>query len=355
MSIISLELPRNSIVSIDDNFLRPTRNNSTTSLTSLNPLTSPNDTVKDNYASHRLSKIRPKTTSVVMSDDDSESENIASRFKWRRRSSDKVLKPTFLSSLKKDFKFKYDGHWVPKVSSAPPASKPLEDPTPLPLSLTTEVSTYPPHLHHHHNQHMLPTSHLHNIQHAPDLDLETQSTSTRPLAAGKKLRTSSITQSIFLKKRLLLSKDIQLELLGAHNLLMAGTSPALANEETRFPALLLPLPLRGHPSNHILLHSQEHPFPLSSSSSHPQRLSSPSPPLAGTSLLTLPTSPPKDAAAIRDQNKLITELNRKWNKAFFDEEKRLLDVNSRNPTDLSRKRVRSELVSSNDSYTTSSR
>lgn len=352
MSINSLELPRNSIVSIDDNFLRATRNNSSASLTSLAPLVSPNETTKDNYVSHRLSKFRPKNSSAVMSDDDSESENTPSRFKWRRSSSDKVLKPTFLSSLKKDFKFRYDNHCTPKVSSAHPSSKGLDDSIPSPLSLTTDASSYPTHHHHHH--HMSPTSHLHHLQHAPDSELDPLPMPPRPIGSGKKMRTSSITQSIFLKKRLLLSKDIQLELLGTHNQLPSGTYASLLNEDAKFPGFVVPMPLRGLTHNYTLLHNSEHCTPLSLPTSLPHQLNSPSPPLAGSSSSTQPTSPPTEDSALRQQNKLITELNKKWNKAFFDEEKRLAEVSSRSQSGPSKKRVRSELVSSNDSYTTSS-
>ncbi|SGZ58969.1 CIC11C00000001990 [Sungouiella intermedia] len=342
MSIISLELPRNSIVSIDDNFLRPTRNNSSASLTSLAPLVSPNDT-KDTYASHRMSKIWPKNNSAILSDDDSESETTSSRFKWRRRSSDKILKPPFLSSLKKDFKFKYDNHSVPKVSSAPPLStKPLDDSTPSPLSMAHEGSSF--HTHHHlHHGHLTNPSHLHHLQHFSEPDLDALQVSTR--AGGKKLRNSSITQSIFLKKRLLLSKDIQFELLGPQ---LAGVSGSVMNEETRFPGVLMPMPLRGAVHNYLLL---PEPTTLTPPTSAPMH-TSPSPPLAGSSLSVSQSSPPREPQLLRQQNKLITELNRKWNRAFYEEDKRLADFNSRTQPGRSKKRVRSELVSSNDSFTT---
>lgn len=354
MSIISLELPSNSIVSLDDNFLRPTRNNSTASLSSLAPHVSPNDTVKDNYASHRISKFRLKNASSVMSDEESEPESVVSRFKWRRRSSDKVLKPTFLSSLKKDFKFKYDNHLVSKVSSSAPPARSIDDSTPSPLSLTTDASIYPGQ-HHPHNSHISQVGHHlspHNFQ---DTDNDIHPSSARSLASGKKLRTSSITQSIFLKKRLLLSKDIQLELLGGHNAATSNTSASLHHEDSKFPALLLPTPLRGLIHNYLQLHFSE-PHALSSPSTPlTQHTKSPSPPAAfSPPSVSQPTSPPREKSALRQQNKLISELNRKWNRAFFDEMKKPTDV--RGPLELlSKKRMRSELVSSNDSYTTSSR
>lgn len=352
MSIISLELPRNSIVSIDDNFLRPARNDSSASLTSLVPLVSPNES-KDSYVSHRMSKIRPKTNNVVYSDDDSESELLMSRFKWRRRSSDKILKPTFLSSLKKDFKFKYDNHLVPKVSSAPPTTKALEDSTPSPLSLANEGAGLHTPNHNLHHVHLANPSHLHHQQHYPDPDLDPLPVSSR--TAGKKQRNSSITQSIFLKKRLLLSKDIQLELLGPHSQLL-GTSASMANEETRFPGVLLPTPLRGLLHRYLLL---PEPPALAPSTMHAPPTSlpvrrSPSPPMAGFPLLSLQSAPSREALLLRQQNKLISELNRKWNRAFYEEDKRLAELNSRAQSLHSRKRVRSELVSSTDSNTAGS-
>lgn len=350
MSIISLELPRNSIVSIDDNFLRPMRNDSTASLTSLVPHVSPNEP-KDSYASHRMSKIRPKTNSAVYSDDDSESELLSSRFRWRRRSSDKVLKPAFLSNLKKDFKFKYDNHLIPKVTTAPPTIKPLEDSTPSPLSMAHEGSAlHTPHHHLHHvhfansshhasSNHNANPSHLH---HLPDPDLDALPASAR--AAGKKQRNSSITQSIFLKKRLLLSKDIQLELLGPHSQL-SQASASMVNEDTKFPGVLLPIPLRGLLHHYLLLPEPPALAPPTSLPLH----RSPSPPFPGTSLSVPQPSPSREVPLLRQQNKLISELNRKWNRAFYEEEKRLADLGSKRQPDRSKKRVRSELVSSSDS------
>lgn len=329
MSIISLELPSNSIVLIDDNFLRPTRNNSTASLASLAPHVSPNDivkdTVKDNYASHRMSKFRLKNASAVMSDEESESENVVLRFKWRRRSSDKVSKPTFLLSLKKDFKFKYDNHLVLKVA----LGLKLEDLTPSPLSLSTDA----------------PQS-AHLPVHYHDPDAEAVPTSSRAIL-GKKLRTSSITQLMFMKKRLLLSKDIQLELLGAHNA-TTSSSASLPHEDSKFPAILLPTPLRTLIHNYLQLQLHDPP----SHSAPLPHVKSPSPIAISPPTISQPNSPPRDNSALRQQNKLISELNRKWNKAFFDEMKKPIDL--RGQTEL-KKRMRSELVSSNDSYTASSR
>lgn len=323
MSIISLESPRNSIVSIDDNFLRPTRNNSNTSLNSYTAL-SPNDSnMKDNYVIGNR-KLRPKTSSAVFSDEDSELEiHISgySRAQWRRRSSDKIQKPTFLTSLKKDFKFKYDNYLKPKV--VPPASKFVEDVTPSPLSLSIDGSGLP--LHHNHNVHLHTSTGL-NPQ-LPEVEPDNSTVPARK--AGKKLRTSSITQSIFLKKRMLLSKDIQLELLQTHG---PPLSPTLPSADTRFPSFLQPPPLRGLIHNFLSLHGNEDAPQL------PPSRNSPSPPL----LYNVQSEP-----SFRQQNKLIYELNRKWNKAVFDDKRELAKMEG--VTSPSRKRERSELISSTDS------
>lgn len=331
MSIISLESPRNSIVSLEDNFLRPTRNNSTNSLASLSAL-SPFDS-KDTFVIGR--KVKSKASSAVFSDEDSELELQISvqRAKWRRRSSEKIQKPSFLASLKKDFKFKYDNHLKPK--SVPPNAKFMEDGTPSPLSIATDGSGLPLHRNHQsqllHHTSMSLTSMSHtpmSAYHNPgELDYELPAPQRAP---GKKLRTSSITQSIFMKKRMLLSKDIQLELLLSH-------SPAVSpptHSDARFPVILQPLPLRGQIHNLLSLHRND-----DAPQSPPMR-SSPSPPP-----LQIPSEP-----SVRQQNKLIYELNRKWNKAVFD-------TNDRKDKDLatvvgspSRKRERSELVSSSDSF-----
>lgn len=88
LSIASMESPRNSIVSIDE-FRLPTRNNSTTSLSELN--IKPKD--KDRLINTRLKN--NINTTVLFSDEDSETERPA-----RRRSKSN-------SFLKKDFKIKF--------------------------------------------------------------------------------------------------------------------------------------------------------------------------------------------------------------------------------------------------------
>lgn len=301
MSIISLGLPRNSIVSIDDFFLRPTRNNSSASLTLLAPVSLPSELNRDHYVINRH-KVR-KNASAIVSDEDSEGECHTSRLRWRRRLSDKVQKPSFLSSLKKDFKFKYD-HSSPKVAPAPPVARAVDDLVALPLLLALDAAE-------------------------SAFDEELPHTKT----LGKKLRTSSMSQSMFFKKKLLLSKDIQLELRSGYA--SSPTASPAVNVDTRFPfpTLSLPLPTRG--TNNYLSDS-------ATSQSCPPR-TSPSPPLAAPQVV-LPTShstPPTSDHSVKRQNKLIYELNQKWNRAMFP----AVDLGKSPPR---KKRGRSELVSSND-------
>lgn len=352
MSIISLELRRNSIISVDDSLLRPTRNNSTASLSSLAPVTSPNDPVKDNFTlPTRVGKSRAKTSSAVLSDEDSESEIFISRFRWRRRSSEKNP-PNFLSNLKRDFKFKYD-----RVSEPPkPSSKLLDDPAPSPLSLNSDLPL--PQLSMH-----LPSTNIHNSSSSPHTlhvslsapnipstafpqpssspltashSLLTEiEADIPPLTQGKKVRTSSISQSIFLKRRLLLSKDIQLELIANHGSPMV--SPTSLNSDTRFPT--------GSGSN---AHLHNPPHGNTTTSSTVASMSA-SPNVEETpELVSSPPHVPASDHSVRSQNKLIYELNRKWNKAVFDS----CSPERRNPLVLgagsTRKRSRSALTSSTD-------
>lgn len=374
MSIISLGLPRNSIVSIDDNFLRPTRNNSTSSLVSLGQVSGSNvttnsntnfpatgpapDSIKDFVLVNRLQKMRQKNSSAILLDEDSETEIAASRFRWRRRSSDKIQKPPPLSALKKDFKFKYD-HYLKLKSQPPPVPPPtrlLDDSTPSPHS-PADIQ--------------LPTQALAPIS-VPTSPAST-SLDDSSRSSVKKLRNSSITQLMFLKKRLLMSKDFQLEL-HPHAVPMLGA-------DTNFPGppphhhvhFQHPMPreasrAHSHPihshahflNSHLNLHlvnSHHSPLPNPHSQGH-------SPSLSPQPLHTMPSVHPSDllpssgfspplqsppleneGTTIRRQNILISQLNRKWNKATQGEAKTDRDVSAH----LNRKRCRSDLASSTDS------
>ncbi|KAF3990906.1 hypothetical protein FT663_02979 [Candidozyma haemuli var. vulneris] len=386
MSIISLESPRNSIISVDDNFLRPTRNNSNASLSSMG-VASPNETPKDNYIIAHRHKLRHKNnTSVIVSDEDSESEiQISSnKGRWRRNSGEKASRVSSLQSFKKDYKFKFDKKKPKANTSNPHAQGPavsfslpgtsssvtgLEDPVSSPLSLGSDASfhshlptvplQHPPHSQHsHHQQHSIHHSHQNNHQsppppHSPST-LWTQHSAQKPTSQSpgsqspddlesqghlrtpsKKVRNSSITQSMFLKRRMLLSKDLQLELLESNN---SPNSPTnVMSSDTKFPSQVSPHPYRPSPN---LVDDSVSP----SQTFNPLRtLRSPSPPLQSF----LPEEP-----SMRSQNKLITELNRKWNKAVLDSTDKRTEL--KEPVmaapSSSRKRDRSESVSSTDSH-----
>lgn len=365
MSIVSLELPRNSIVSVEDILLRRVCNSSTTSLTSLAPVTSPTDPKEHYTISNRMHKPRAKTSSAVFSDEDSESEMSISRFRWRRRSSEKSL-TNFLPNLKRDFKFRYGGAFgLPKTS----ASKPADDVVPSPLSFSGDL-----HLHNTHHAPLLPnpihsspppmdchlaSPHLH---HLPNLHSTTNSVPPHPLnssinsipakadpevarpsVSGKKVRTSSITQSMILKRRLLLSKDIQHELVSSHGSPLV-TPTSLINSESRFPSISTPSsvsrPLhtltRSDSSSTVILPALPNP------ADHAKHITLGRPPL---DMLQIPV----DSGSVKTQNKLIYELNRKWNKTFFDAKSPEERDQAGDTQKSSRKRNRSALISSMES------
>lgn len=372
MSIISLELPRNLIISVDDNFLRPTRNNSTASLSSMG-VTLPNEAAKDNYIITHRHKLRPKlNTSVVLLDEDSELELQIGKSRWRRNSSEKRV--SSLPSVNKDYKFKFDkkkpkpvaqsatSHPQPGVSfSLPALASGIDDPVSLPLSLyeasfpsVNSVLQQPSHHTPQHTQPLHFTQHQNNHHQYPPPQLpsavwpqgpqKSQSPGSMSPEDGeglgqlrtpsKKVRSSSISQSMFLKRRMLLLKDLQLELLELNT---APSSPLnLMSSDTKFPTPSLPRPERPCPSaNDNILSPPQTLSPL-------RALRSPSPPLQSF----LP-----EEASTRLQNKLITELNRKWNKAVLDStEKRQELKDPLMTSSSSRKRDRSELVSSTDSH-----
>lgn len=331
MSIVSLGSPRNSIISVDDFLLRPTRNNSTASLALLGPAASP-DVLRDSPAG-RVFKSKPKSTSAILSDEEfSESEHTFLRLgSQRRRSSDKKQKPTFLSNFKKNFRFKHDSKPAdPLRPRAPSLSTKFDDNTPSPLSLANETGLF--------------------------LDDDAHR------SAPKKLRSSSITQSILLKKRILLSKDIQMELLSNHP---PGQTFPSSSSDTKypFPPHVPPpgSPNRGLIHNFLSVHDLDGPAPGTHVA--PQ-LRSVSPPLSVTSprppspLQSSMSSVPYNEQTAQQQNKLIHELNRKWNKSmyapthvdFLLPADALLDTDIRGH--LPRKRARSDLASSTSSLTT---
>lgn len=378
MSIISLELPRNSIVSIDDNYIRPTRNNSTASLSSMGPATaaaSPSEPPKENYVISNRHKMRSKntTSSAIVSDEDSELElyMVHGKVKWRRNSNEKAQRVLLLSSVKKDFKFRFEkkkaaGQLASSTPTLTSIASQLEDSMPSPHSSFSHDGFLLPHLHHHNHNHHLPAppplpQHaipLHpspqHINQSPPLQPHLPSTlwtqhnahkhsqspgSLSPeesdvSASRKKARSSSITQTMFLKRRMLLSKDLQLELLESS--LSPNSISNTLNSDTKFPSPSLQY---SRKPNHII---GDEPISPQLSLNPLRALRSPSPPPPGFHSL--------EVSSIRLQNKLITELNRKWNKATMEMTEKRLDLKDPTTASPSKKRDRSELVSSTDSY-----
>ncbi|RLV82752.1 hypothetical protein JA9_003888 [Meyerozyma sp. JA9] len=176
-SVVSLDSPRNSIISLDD--VRPlTRNNSTTSLTS----------ITNNKEPTVLSRGKIKfkghfSTSAVFSDEDSEidkpttlpacgSQSLAKKIRRRKDSFESRPDP-----IKRDFQFQFSNPPIRSVTKSPIPPKAefkQDDNTPSPLSLLPNDSSAP----------------------------------------SKKVKSSktNVSQSLLLKKKIY-SKDIQLELI----------------------------------------------------------------------------------------------------------------------------------------------
>lgn len=348
MSLVSLESPRNSIVSIDDFFIRPTRNNSSSSLASLGGAGSPKETPKDGPTfSSRLPKGKFKASCVILSDEEIlESEHHSFRFLGKRRKSgDKVPKPTFLSSLKNDFKFKYDHDCKQKLptssmnTASALGSRLVEEGLPSPLSLSIEGS----------NQAVNPLNTLEEEIPAPHV---------RAPISGKKIRSSSMTQSMFLKKKFLLSKDLQLEFLSGHSNSLPSSNATVPETKFPFPSVLLPKPNRDLIHNFFSSQGNEstspqHLLPVPSSNPHLLNLNV----LLRTSSSTPRPISPSSISSNQssdlpvDQNALLSKLNRKWNRSAFaaSTDGDLGDCIF-NSVVSSRKRSRSGLVSSADSF-----
>ncbi|EDK41212.2 hypothetical protein PGUG_05310 [Meyerozyma guilliermondii ATCC 6260] len=177
-SVVSLDSPRNSIISLDD--VRPlTRNNSTTSLTSIT-----NTSKEPTVLSRGKFKFKGHfSTSAVFSDEDSEIDKpttlpahgpqlLAKKIRRRKDSFESRSDP-----IKRDFQFQFSNPPIQNVTKSPippKAEVKHEDNTPSPLSLLSNDSSTP----------------------------------------SKKVKSSktNISQSLLLKKKIY-SKDIQLELI----------------------------------------------------------------------------------------------------------------------------------------------
>lgn len=278
LSIISLESPRNSIVSFDDGFTRPPRNDSNVSLSSMvgnnGGMTPPSGGSKETLRLNH--KIVPKASSTaITSDEDSEVEqksifNCQCNKKGRYYS-----EPAPKSYLKKDFEFQY-GINVNKNGRHNNYSN-------------IHVNPYPN------------NRHIDNIKPATDvksditppplmLDAANQNTEIKDLAdktdradkvIAKKIKSVNKTnrthQSMYLKKKLIYSKDLQLELMNSNNNMgkhldarfIEPAPSSLKNANPNFKAQIKDF------ENEPIITTLEH------------------------------------------QNKLITKLNEKWNKSLI--------------------------------------
>lgn len=230
-SVVSLDSPRNSIISLDDAALRPlTRNNSTASLNSTT------NTGPKEHAVLSRGKLKLKGhfgASAIFSDDDSEiekptfipSQTSMALAKIRRRQESAEIKP---GPIKRDFQFQFTS---PPLHSAARSPIPIadiktEDTSPSPLSLLPAESS---------------------------------------VSKKHKNTKTNLSQSLLLKKKIY-SKDIQLEL-------SPPPTTAILKEEGRY---------------------SEKPPPLKESFSDAPILST-----------------------LNQQNQLISEMNKKWNKSLL--------------------------------------
>lgn len=346
MSIVSLESPRNSIVSTDDFPTKPTRNNSNSSLSSMNALissaaASPVDLPTYAPSLGKPPKVRAKTLGsmgknacAIISDDEfSELELMIRSLRWRRSSGERP--PGLTPTLKRDFHFKSDSskHRSPILSSqySPNGLQKLqEDLVPSPLSICEDGA---------------PSQGTLAFQIRDDHSGSKQSPFTT--SVSKKTKTSNISHSMFLKKKLLFSKDVQFEL-------PSGQLPGLRTTVFHSEPLASPT----HTSSELFAYSHHSIFPL---------VKSPHTNVAdGHFLHARPSSPVNPPFAnvpheltLRQQNKLISDLNRKWNKSLFPMKSSDFSHAMTHPSDSitsshgkQNKRARSELVSSTDSLNT---
>lgn len=305
LSIISLESPRNSIVSLEDGLTRPPRNDSNVSLSSLvgnnggmtPPLASSRETLRLNH------KMMPKVSgTAITSDEDSEAEQRTTfHCKCKRKKSASDEDRT--SYIKKDFEFQYG-------SPVDIHAKNSDRSNSIAINNNTHQNT---------NRPVLDTKLVHDFT-PPPLILDANTTETKDLSdntISKKIKTvnnktNSIHQSIYLKKKLMYSKDLQLELLNSNNSMERHV-------DTRFIETV-PSGLRNTRPNLSIQIKDFEKEPIITTLEH--------------------------------QNKLISKLNEKWNKSLMtvnnpgSDEKSISDTNE--TIVRSRKRSRQYLLGDED-------
>lgn len=304
MSIVSLDRsPRNSIISIDDNLRSHTRNNSTNSLASLSGHT----------ATHGFTHIYPKQTngitvgnsSAIISDDDSELDSSTpsrpiirptNRFKKRSNSRE--------GTLKRDFKFKFDE----SITNLSGSQLNLHQPAPTSPIL---LATLP------HGLSGSPTSStITNISSSSKLNDPVSSPNSLTSSMEKhlkKLKTSNLMQqSMYIKRKLAISKDLQLEFYNSvsNNNNSNNLGSSLSSGSLTSP----PIPPLSPPIISSELLDTKFFSPLLPNSV--SRKSVTQPPLIPSTFIP-PNLPIMQT--LQEQNEMINKLNRKWNRSMISD------------------------------------
>ena len=221
MSIVSLESPRNSIGSTED--IRLTRNSSFNSMVNLS------NNANSFPGTIPIIPLKVKDN-AILSDDDSEFENIPTKSLrpcLKPLNGEKESKTEITNNLKRDFKFRYDNMTPNRLLVTPPSNKLTE--VPSPLSLNIEKHDLMP---------VRPLDHIHTKQHIvpPPLllatDRKTSVDKTDLEISKKKPKSNSIQHSIILKKKLMYSKELQFELI--NNLSPTSVSSLSSAMDSKF-------------------------------------------------------------------------------------------------------------------------
>jgi hypothetical protein len=268
MSIVSLESPRNSIVSTED--IRLTRNSSFNSMVNL---------ASNAHSFPGTIPIIPQKVkdTAILSDDDSELEHINISTKSLRPclktlNGEKESKAEITSNLKRDFKFQYENITSNRHLATPPSHKLTEIPSPLSLNIEKhDLIPVRPLDPIHTKQHMVPPPPpIPLLLLATDRKLSVDKTDLE--ISKKKSKSNSIQHSIILKKKLMYSKELQFELV--NNLSPTSVTSLSSAMDSKFvtPASLL-----------------------------------------GDKMMADSKQPVLDT--LTQKNKLIKELNQKWNRS----------------------------------------
>lgn len=307
MSIVSLDRsPRNSIVSTDDNLRSHTRNNSATSLASLTSHPVAVHGLSSVNLAHSLNPLhvhhkQMSNGSAIISDDDSELDQTTPsrtilkpirRLKRRSNSNDPI---------NRDFKLKFDDRSVHHINQQQQQQQPTS-----PTLMTTNPQSL----------NASPTSvSLSRFQDLAPITISNSSNNTNPPLDSKNLKklksTNLIQQSMYIKRKLAISKDLQIEYF---NSVSHNNNNSIHSLATTTPSSSPPLPPPLSPpsiSSELLDSKFFPPLPLALMS----RKSTASPPIP---MSLIPPNQPI-LQTLQEQNELIIKLNRRWNKASVNE------------------------------------